>query len=144
MKGIIVRVSAAALSGAMLFADAPSHAQTRSEIEARHTPAYDRCMRSGDARRGVTSAILDCIGAEIDLQDRRLNTTYRTLLRRLSPQQGAALRRSERLWIAQRDARCERKSQAAEGGTLGSIIYSSCVLDETIGRTLWLGRQPAR
>lgn len=130
---------------AVMAATCPAHAQTRAKIEAAYTPDFDRCMKSGDAARGVTAGILDCNGAENRRQDARLNQMYKTVMARLNPAQKAVLRRSELDWIRRRDGQCQDAAGEEGGGSAAGIIYSSCVLDETVKRTLWLKTyRPAR
>jgi uncharacterized protein YecT (DUF1311 family) len=119
---------------------APASGRTTSAVEARYSAAYRNCLATGDAAKGVTSGMLDCNGAEIERQDARLNRTYRTVMARLAPPAQAKLRASERAWIGQRDRSCRRDAAVAEGGTLASVIYSGCILDRTIERTMWLER----
>ena len=108
-----------------------------SVVDKRKSADYKTCMASGDAASGVTSGILDCNGSEIDRQDAKLNQAYKMVMARLPQAKKMDLRSSERLWIVDRDRRCSRKQEEV-GGTLGSIVYSSCILDETIKRTIWL------
>jgi uncharacterized protein YecT (DUF1311 family) len=112
--------------------------QAKSAVEARYSKEYNECMSSGDAANGVTSGVLDCIGAEIDRQDARLNQAYKMVMSRLNASRKTILRASERAWIGQRDARCRKASAPEKGGTLASIIYSGCILDETIKRIIFL------
>lgn len=114
--------------------------RTAAAVETRYSAAYRNCLATGDAAKGVTSGMLDCNGAEIDRQDARLNRTYRAVMARLAPPARARLRASERAWIGERDRSCRRAAKTAEGGTLASVIYSGCVLDRTIERTMWLER----
>ena len=118
-------------------------ASGRTAVEARYSAAYRTCLATGDAAKGVTSGMLDCNGAEIDRQDARLNRTYRAVMARLAPPARTKLRASERAWIGERDRSCRRDSKVAEGGTLASVIYSGCILDRTIERTMWLERYRA-
>ncbi len=139
-----MRIATIAIVAAMA-ATCPAHAQTRAEVEAAYTPAFDRCMTRGDAARGVTAGIMDCTGAENRQQDTRLNQTYRTVMARLNPTQKAVLRRSELDWIRRRNGQCHDAAADAGGGSASGIVYSSCVLDETVKRTLWLkAYRPAR
>lgn len=104
------------------------------------TATYDRCMAIGDAARGVTVAMMDCLGEEIAQQDATLNWTYRAMMTRIAPDARVRLRTSQRAWIVRRDAPCRAAAGEAEGGSLGGILYNQCVLDETIERTRWLAR----
>ena len=128
--------------GALALAG-PVSGRTAGAVEARYSAAYRTCMATGDAARGVTVGLLDCNGLEIDRQDARLNRTYRAVMARLGPRGRTRLRASERAWIGQRDRGCRRTSGLADGGTLASVMYSACILDRTIERTLWLERYRA-
>ncbi|PXA97302.1 hypothetical protein DMC47_14505 [Nostoc sp. 3335mG] len=118
----------------------PGSGQSRAEVDKRYTPAFNRCISSGDAAKGVTAGIMDCTGAENMRQDARLNQTYRTVMARLNPAQKTALRALQRDWIVQRDAGCRDDADVENGGSAAAINYSSCILDQTILRTIWLER----
>ena len=115
-----------------------AHAQNKSPIEKRYSQTYNQCMSSGDAANGVTSGILDCNGAETTVQDAKLNQAYKMVMARLTPDRKVALRTSERNWIKSRDQACTKRMGDEAGGTLGQVIYSGCILDETIKRTIYL------
>ncbi len=121
-----------------IAAACPATAQTRTQIRAAYSLEFDRCMKSGDAARGVTVGIMDCTGAENILQDARLNQTYRDAMARRDARGKIALRAAQRDWIKRREATCHQAAQAAGGGSASGIVYSSCFLDETIRRTIWL------
>jgi uncharacterized protein YecT (DUF1311 family) len=109
-------------------------AQTQSQIEKRYTQTYSDCM---DTSEGVTSSMMDCIGAEIEVQDGRLNQAYVMVMRPLPKPRKDTLRGLQRTWIKQRDAKCQR-AIADEGGSMAGLIYAGCILDETIKRTIFL------
>lgn len=125
--GLVMAVSAPALSASPIV----------SQIEKRYTVAYNQCLGTGDAAAGITVAIVDCVDAETERQDARLNEAYRIVMTGLSGAQKIVLRASERKWISDRTSRCT-KSAESEGGTLGNIIYADCILNETVKRTIWL------
>jgi uncharacterized protein YecT (DUF1311 family) len=104
--------------------------------EPQFSSAYDDCMSSGEAANGVTTAMMDCIGTEIEREDARLNRAYKLAMSRLTSAQKAALRSSERTWIKARDARC--KAGGGGGGSLDGVLYANCILDETARRTRFL------
>ena len=122
----------------------PALAQTQAEVEAAYSSRFNQCMGSGDAEKGVTSAILDCTGAENKLQDARLNQAYKGVIARLAAPQQAALRKSERDWIKRREEQCRKAAGDVGSGSAYAIIYSSCVLDETVRRTIWLNDYPPK
>ena len=118
-----------------LLVAAPAAAQTRSQIERRYTPHFNECIADSS---DTTIELLDCLGAEIDRQDARLNQAYVMVMHSLPASGKTLLRRSERAWIGQRDARCARAANEYRGGTLAGVAYSQCVLHETIKRIIFL------
>jgi uncharacterized protein YecT (DUF1311 family) len=115
-----------------------AHAQSKAQVESRYSKDYKQCMATGDAASGVTAGIMDCNGSEIDRQDARLNQSYKMVMMRLGASEKTALRASERSWIGLRDAHCKQESSAEEGGSLAAVIYSQCILEGTVKRTIWL------
>lgn len=116
----------------------PATAQTRAEVDAAHSPGFARCMENTDAAQGVTAGIMACNGAENLYQDARLNRTYRNAMAHRDARGKIALRAAQRDWIKRRDATCHQAAYEAGGGSASGIVYSSCFLDETIRRTIWL------
>jgi uncharacterized protein YecT (DUF1311 family) len=133
------RASVAAMAVIAIISSSRVAAQSSaSGVQASYSAAFNRCMKSGDAADGVTSAMMNCLGTENELQDKRLNQTYKLVMERSDAAQKDALRKSERAWIAQRDATCRAESDELGGGTASALTYSNCFLDETIKRTDWL------
>jgi len=60
----------------------PAASQSQAQIEKRYTPDYRECVDTSD---GITSAMMDCIGTEIERQDARLNQAYAMVMRPLPP-----------------------------------------------------------
>ena len=112
-----------------------------SAIEKRFSSTYNECKSNGDAANGVTSAMMDCNSAEIELQDARLNQAYKMVMSRLPESDKGRVKASEKVWISNRDRDCTKSMGDEAGGSLGQIIYSGCILDETIKRTVWLESQ---
>jgi len=132
-----IRISLA-VAACLMAAASPGSA--KQDVSDGTSAAYNACMASGDAARGITLGINNCLGDEIDRQDTALNQTYKAVLARLSPARQANLRAAERKWIPARDRRCRREMGDEAGGTLGDIIYRTCIMYETINRTDWLKR----
>jgi uncharacterized protein YecT (DUF1311 family) len=95
-------------------------------------------MATGEAAGGVTSAILDCAGAETARQDARLNQIYKAVMDRMPPDQQAQLRTSERDWIKSRDSTCKAAMGDEAEGTLGAVIYAQCILKQEAARIAYL------
>ena len=108
---------------------------TKEQVEAQHSPAFDTCLETGDAAKGVTPAMGQCIAGEIKVQDEKLNAAYRSAMEKRDEAGKIALRDEERAWIKARDAKC---AALAQGGTIDRIQIPSCVLDETIRRRVKL------
>jgi uncharacterized protein YecT (DUF1311 family) len=113
-----------------LFAQGTMMAQASPRDGSKSTAAFDACMNSGDAAKGITVGMLDCIHAEIHRQDVRLNRAYQSLMARLDPVRRQKLRRSERAWINHREANCTRDARDQEGGTTWLLIYNQCIAVE--------------
>lgn len=121
------------ITATLIVISTPTSAQ--NAVERRYTSTYTNCL---DESEGITSNMMDCIGAEIDVQDARLNQAYVMVMRPLAKPRKDVLRGLQRAWIKQRDAKCQRAVGEEEGGSIAGIIYSSCILDETISRTIFL------
>lgn len=105
--------------------------------------AFESCV---DNSGGVTAEMLACLSREYKRLDRRLNVTYRTVMKQLPTQNlRTRLRNSQRVWIWRRDDQCQRKVDAsgAKGGTAGDLIYSNCRVTMLRERIRWLNKVPA-
>jgi uncharacterized protein YecT (DUF1311 family) len=134
MKSFIV------ISVLLLGATAGVAALPGSPVAKRYTPIFAACMESGDAAEGVPAAIVGCTAEEIDRQNAVLNSKYVTVMRALSKSKKTSLRASERAWIIGRDKQCRDEMGEDAEGTLGQVVYTDCILDETIKRILWIER----
>jgi uncharacterized protein YecT (DUF1311 family) len=108
---------------------------TQEQIAEQYSPAYDTCLKTGDAAKGVTPAMAQCIADEIKVQDERLNAAYRSAMDKRDEAGKLALRDEERAWIKARDAKCDA---LAQGGSIDRIEIPSCVLSETVRRRVKL------
>jgi uncharacterized protein YecT (DUF1311 family) len=107
-----------------------------TEVGRRYTRVYVQCYDQhieGPKRWG-------CTRDEFDRQDVVLNATFKRLVSRLAPARRAALRKSQRTWIATRDAKCGTVEplQVSDPSVDKPDIW--CSLDETVKRTIWLER----
>ena len=85
-----------------------------------------------DQSGGVTSAMEDCISEEFELQDRRLNRSYKALMASI-PERRPELRDAQRRWIAFRDANCGFYYDA-EDGSAARLVSKACVVILTADR----------
>lgn len=92
-----------------------------------YSEQFSTCM---DKSGGATFAMVDCINAELKVQDARLNSAYKKLGAKLTPERKIQLRDVQRMWIRYRDANCAFHADP-EGGSLARIAGSHCFLQET-------------
>ena len=103
-----------------------------AHAEPKFTPAYQKCLAAPSGQS--TAGMIDCIGAELKIQDARLNRSYQAAQKRMTlPRQKTALTKAQRAWIAFRDADCASRYDA-DWGTMSRIAANSCVLDRTAER----------
>lgn len=98
-------------------------------------PSFDKCV---DGSEGVTLTLNNCIGAEYDFQDKRLNHAYQRLRKSLSGSAKTALRDKERAWIASRDKSC---APDPDGGTSAMLDANQCQLNKTAARAAELEKR---
>jgi uncharacterized protein YecT (DUF1311 family) len=133
---------AAALALAFLVA-APAFAANPvvpdDPVQARYTPAFDKCLASPDGQS--TMGMIECTQQEADLQDARLNAAYKKAGAGLNARQKAKLLAAQRAWIVFRDAECA-SYQDEDWGTVSRVLAAGCVLHMTVQRTMDLERYP--
>ena len=84
------------------------------------------------------ATMLQCYGREADAWDGRLNTAYKVVLAKADGQEVAdGLRKTQRSWIAFRDAACAQPAVVFQG-TMAGPITAFCVLEMTARQALWL------
>jgi uncharacterized protein YecT (DUF1311 family) len=105
--------------------------------EKRTSQTYNACM---DATRGELPPMFACSDAEYEIQNAKLNQAYRMVMKRLPQARRTILRASQRSWIRTRDAACQRAWDDAGGGQVSELERKSCMLRQTIARTVWLER----
>lgn len=76
-----------------------------------------------------------CAARDYEREDQRLNQTYRDLLAKLEVAKREKLREVQRAWLSFRDMNCDFQSADYQGGTIYSLIQSSCLADMTKQRT---------
>jgi uncharacterized protein YecT (DUF1311 family) len=94
------------------------------------TQEYLACVGKAE---GVTDNTLDCVSAEFDRQDTRLNDTYKKLVSKLSKDRAKSLVEAQRAWIKFRDANCGFYHDP-DGGSAAHIAGNECMLNATVDR----------
>jgi uncharacterized protein YecT (DUF1311 family) len=95
---------------------------------------YLACM---DKSGGVTSQMLDCIGAETERQDAQLNQNYKSLMFKLSKKRKGELQEAQRAWIKFRELNC---NFYGDEGSIAQVAINDCFLDATTDRAKELKR----
>lgn len=90
-------------------------------------------------KEGNTSnAVLnECYGREATVWDFRLNASYRTALAKMDRSAAGNLRRTQRAWIAWRDATC-RQPDVTFKGTMAGPMAAWCAMDLTARQSFWM------
>jgi uncharacterized protein YecT (DUF1311 family) len=82
---------------------------------------------------GSTLEIVDCINADAQNWDKKLNAAYQAAMKRQSASQRERLRAAQRLWVQYRDANC--RYYAMGEGSIARIEAANCVRAMTRQRT---------
>lgn len=104
-------------------------------VDRYYSKTYNDCM---NAAEGSTLPVRQCMQAEHDAWDKRLNEVYQAVLARRSGPARTALRDDERAWIKRTAQKCDHAGDDEAGGTLQNVEIDQCYLDETIARTVYL------
>jgi uncharacterized protein YecT (DUF1311 family) len=90
-------------------------------------------------KEGNTSnAVLnECYGREAAVWDVRLNAAYRAALVKMDKDAADNLRKTQRAWIAWRDATC-RQPEVAFKGTMAGPMQAWRLMDLTARQALWM------
>lgn len=86
-----------------------------------------------DKANGVTANMVECISAEKNRQDLRLNKAYKVLMGTLTTVRKKELQDTQRLWIKYRDANCNFYYDP-DGGSIVRVMSASCFMDMTADR----------
>lgn len=108
---------------------APQVTPVVAQQKAQPAQQQDACTAAEES--GVTADILDCLNAEGDKADKKLNETYKATMARLSGGRKDVLRNEERQWIKARDAKCNAAGKEFAGGTAQTVELTSCFVETT-------------
>jgi uncharacterized protein YecT (DUF1311 family) len=114
-------------SAALAIAAAPIAA---SAHETGLSKPYEACMGKSSA---TTMDMIDCITAEHQRQDARLNKAFKALMAELPFPRKKQLQEAQRAWINYRDANCAFYDDP-DGGTLARVNANACMMTATADR----------
>lgn len=95
------------------------------------TETYEKCM---NASGGITFNMSECISAEAEFQDVRLNKSYKEVINQLPAERKKELQNVQRLWIQYRAAKCDFYEGMYEGGTIAPVMKMDCDMQMTATR----------
>lgn len=76
-----------------------------------------------------------CAGKDYERDDARLNKTYKELVAKLEKSRREKIKEIQIVWIKYRDLQCDFDSAGYEGGTMYSLVRSTCLSQMTQQRT---------
>lgn len=91
---------------------------------------FSACMAQAD---GSTPAMIECMGAETERQDVRLNKAYKDIMAGLSSERQKQLQEAQRLWLKYRKANCDFYYNP-DGGTIARVDANQCFMSATAER----------
>lgn len=109
------------LTSAVLFLQVPSAFAGGVKL----SPAFDKCITKAAA---VDPAVLECIGNEHEVQDRRLNSNYKALMGKLDAPRKKQLQEAQRLWLKYVEANCDFYYDP-NGGTSARMMSAQCSVE---------------
>jgi uncharacterized protein YecT (DUF1311 family) len=103
-------------------------------VQAETVTWYDAAYQPG--AESSTQGMVECIAAQTEDGDPRLNAAYGALMKQHSGERRTALRDVQRLWMRYRDTNCG--FYAAAEGTISRIAAAECLRVMTATRALEL------
>ncbi|HEY8036526.1 MAG TPA: lysozyme inhibitor LprI family protein [Methylobacter sp.] len=91
---------------------------------------FSTCMDQSD---GSTPSMIECMGAETERQDVRLNKAYEDIMVGLSSERKKQLQEAQRLWLKYRKANCDFYYDP-DGGTIARVNANQCFMSATAER----------
>jgi uncharacterized protein YecT (DUF1311 family) len=130
----------------------PDELEEKSGAEGRLAAAAAAALRAPVSCIGVLStaciqkegnmsngALVDCYLQEAAVWDKRLNAAYAKASSQMNKDALENLRRTQRAWIAWRDASC-RQPYLVFQGTMAGPMEAWCKLDITARQAIWMER----
>ena len=79
-------------------------------------------------------AMAECMDTQIDRENRELSARYKAYLAQVDPGRQKALRKSQQVWTAFRDADCAFEGHGDILGALGHVVFDECYTERTQDR----------
>ncbi|TAK63077.1 lysozyme inhibitor LprI family protein [Methylobacter sp.] len=91
---------------------------------------FSTCMDQSD---GSTPSMIECMGAETERQDVRLNKAYKDIMVDLSSERKKQLQEAQWLWLKYRKTNCDFYYDP-DGGTIARVNANQCFMSSTAAR----------
>jgi uncharacterized protein YecT (DUF1311 family) len=85
--------------------------------------AQPDCMNTATTQLAMN----ECAGKKLQQSDQKLNAAYRALLDKVSKQGGEQLRKTQRAWLAWRDAQCAFETMGTRDGSVNPMVHAMCI-----------------
>lgn len=89
----------------------------------------------------TTIDLNNCTSKNLDYEDSKLNSTYKTLRGMLDRTEKDSLKQAQLAWIDFRDKSCNFTSREVVGGSMHTMIYTSCLTNYTYQRRIELQKE---
>lgn len=76
-------------------------------------------------------AMNTCAAKEYEREDSKLNQLYKELVNKVDADKKSKLKEVQSAWIKYRDLQCDYDSSAYQGGTIYSLVLSTCLTQTT-------------
>lgn len=93
--------------------------------------SFNSCV---DASEGITFDMMNCLGVELEYQDKRLNDAYKRLHTALAARDWERLKEEQREWLRGLNSLCDQDVGELGGGTAQALVFKDCILDRTAKR----------
>jgi len=75
-----------------------------------------------------------CAGHELEQANATINNLYKETMAKYDAEGQELLRKSERTWIAFRDAECDFRTSGSKGGSIWPLVRAQCLTELTRAR----------
>jgi uncharacterized protein YecT (DUF1311 family) len=122
-----MRIVLTVIAAVSAFASTPVSAAGWEELLSK---SYAACMDKPDSS---TQSMVECIDAEVRVQDGKLNAAYKAAMTSLPKDQQDKLRAAQRAWLEYRKLDCD-VFYGEQTGTIARIESNQCFLRKTAER----------
>ncbi|MBS0276429.1 MAG: DUF1311 domain-containing protein [Proteobacteria bacterium] len=92
-------------------------------------------VQAGECNNVQTQAEMNiCAGHELEQANATINNLYKETMAKYDAEGQAMLRKSERAWIAFRNAECDFRTSGSKGGSIWPLVHAQCLTELTRAR----------